>query len=261
MACCPNDQDFELQDDKCKGSMEYSIGHYLPVLATFWQVPETTLLCYYNDLSADKDFLAEINEAVRPVPEFSNKQFVSVDEMRAYRCLLYLATRVAQPDVFIETGVHNGMSSAFILLGLKHNNKGRLYSIDLPPIEQRIIDQGTSPLPANQRPGWIIPANLRDRHELLLGPSEELLPQLLTLLKHVDVFLHDSDHSYQHIMLEISLAWRYLKAGGHLLIDNIEQNSAFDDYARGTGAQSMVVSTFDGSDRRWQHGLINKPTI
>jgi predicted O-methyltransferase YrrM len=239
--------------------MEFTIEHYLPQLAHHWAVSEDRLHGFLRDLHADKSFLPAINDKIRDVPDFTGKQFVSAAEMRVYRCLLYVAARALEPTVFIETGVQNGMSSAFILLALQHNKKGRLYSVDLPPVEQRILDQGTNPLPKNKTPGWIIPDQLRDRHELLLGPAEELLPRLLADLKTVDVFLHDSDHSYSHIMFEIGLAWRYLRAGGDILIDNVEQNAAFADFARGTQASSLLVSTFAGSDRTWQHGLIKKP--
>ncbi len=239
--------------------MEFPIERYFPQLARLWEVDEKVLCGYWSDLNDDRQFLAAINDKIRDVPEFSGKQFDRAVEMRAYRCLLYLVARVAKPEVFVETGVQNGMSSAFILLGLCHDNGGRLYSIDLPPVEQRILDQGTSPLPEDKAPGWIIPDYLRDRHQLSLGAAERLLPTVLAEQDRVDVFLHDSDHSYSHIMFEIGLAWPYLVKGGHILVDNVEQNAAFADFARGVEAPSMVVSTFDGPDRVWQHGLLRKP--
>jgi len=239
--------------------MEFSIEHYLPQLSHYWAVSESALQGFLVDLHADSSFLPAINDKIRHVPDFAGKQFSSATEMRVYRCLLYLAARAMQPEIFVETGVQNGMSSAFILLGLKHNRRGRLYSVDLPPVEQRILDQGTNPLPKNKQPGWIVPDQLRDQHELLLGPAEELLPKILADLKRVDIFLHDSDHSYPHIMFEVGLAWRYLRANGDIMIDNVEQNAAFADFARGVDAQSLLVSTFDGADRVWQHGMIKKP--
>ncbi|HAM72379.1 MAG TPA: hypothetical protein DCM86_12115, partial [Verrucomicrobiales bacterium] len=90
--------------------------------------------------------------------------------------------------------------------------------------------------------------------------AEVLLPRLLADRQSVDVFLHDSDHSYPHILFEMAAAWRYLVPGGHILVDNIEQNAAFGDFARGVGADSLVVSTFQGPQRTWQHGLLRKPT-
>ena len=239
--------------------MEYPIEHYFVPLAKLWDVEESTLRGYWADLSGDQEFISAINDQIRGVDAFAGKQFVHAGEMRAYRCMLYLVTRVAKPRVFVETGVQNGMSSAFILLGMHHAGAGGLFSVDLPPVEQRILDQGTPPLPEGKSCGWIIPPYLRNRHDLLLGPAEELLPQVFAKQTSVDVFLHDSDHSYSHIMFEIGLAWRYLVPGGHILVDNVEQNASFADFTRGVEAPSMVVSTFDGPDRVWQHGVLRKP--
>src|SRR5262245_52233589 len=238
--------------------MEFAIEHYVPRLAQLWEVDESVLRGYLADLMNDGQFLAAINDRIRYVPAFSGKQFASPAEMRAYRCLLYLQARVARPASFVETGVLNGMSSAFILLGLAHAGSGALYSVDLPPVDQRIIDQGTNPLPEGMGPGWLIPDYLRDHHQLRLGPAEQLLPEMLAELGAVDVFLHDSDHSYSHIMFELGVAWRYLGKGGFALVDNVEQNAAFEDFARGVAAPSTIVSTFDGPDRVWQHGVMRK---
>lgn len=238
--------------------MEFSVDQYFDRLAAYWGVETSDLRCYLNDLDADADFLSAINDKIRDVDTFAGVQFSSASQMRTYRILLYLATRVAKPEIFVETGVHNGMSSAFILLAMAHNDDGTLYSIDLPPFEQRIIDQGTRPMPKDCLPGWIIPEQLRERHRLHLGPAETLLPGILAAQGQVDLFVHDSDHCYSHVMFEIGLAWRYLAASGMIVIDNIEQNAAFGDFARGVDAPSMVVSTFNGPDRIWQHGLIRK---
>lgn len=239
--------------------MEFGIERSFPELSALVKVDTDVLRGYWSDLESDTSFIAAINENIRDVPEFAGKKFQSAAELRAYRCLLYLVTRIAQPEIFIETGVLNGLGSSFILLGLQHNQRGTLYSIDLPPVDLRIISQGTYPLPEGKEPGWIIPDYLRDRHQLLLGPAERLLPQTLTEQGRVDIFLHDSDHSYSHMMFEMGLAWRYLIPGGFLLADNVEQNASFADLAKGVDAPSMVVSTFEGEDRTWQHGLMVKP--
>ncbi len=157
------------------------------------------------------------------------------------------------------TGVHNGMGSAFILLGLEHNGAGRLISVDLPPDEQRIIDQGTNVMPDAKAQGWIIPDRLRGRHDLRLGRAELILPPLLEELDvGVDVFLHDSDHCYSHMMVEMGLAWPKMTMGGWIMADNVEQNASLFDFAKGVGSQAIVISSFDGADRLWQHGMFKK---
>jgi predicted O-methyltransferase YrrM len=240
--------------------MEHAIETYLPALAEFWAVPSEQIERHWQELRAASGFLTEINDAIAGVPEFAGVRFTDPGQMRVYRCLLYLCTRALRPVHVVETGVQNGMSSAYILLAMAHNGRGHLHSIDLPPRDERILAQGTNPLPAGQSPGWLIPKPLRDRHSLTLAPAEQALPPLLARLGSIDVFLHDSDHSYEHIMFEAGLAWRYIGPNGCLIVDNIEQNAAFADFAKGVGAQAVTVASFDGPGRRWQHGLMRKPS-
>jgi predicted O-methyltransferase YrrM len=237
-----------------------SVEECLPELATAWEIPSHRLQDYYAELQESHGFLADINQTIRNVPEFAGVQFRHVSELRLYRCLLYLFTRVFRPAVFVETGVLNGFGSSFILLAMEHNATGSLYSIDLPPADERIRAQGTGPLPQGKGPGWAIPKGLRSRHHLCLGDARILLPQILERHGPVDVFLHDSDHSYQHMMFEMALAWLYLRPGGWLLCDNVEQNQAFADFVRGVEASSFIAASFDSPQRTWKHGMARKPS-
>ena len=230
----------------------------LPELAATLDTPVEDLERYYAELQSSVDFLEDLNKAVSDVPEFPGVRFESVDELRLYRCLLYVLTRVVRPNVFVETGTLNGFSSAFIHLALHHNEKGTLHSIDLPPIDPRIIDQGTSPLPVGKGPGWAIPENLRDRHELHIGPAEVLLPDLFRNIGSPDVFLHDSDHSYTHMTFELAFAWINVRPGGWTVCDNVEANRSFEDFVQGSGAKSLILATFDSPERIWKHGMMQR---
>lgn len=241
--------------------MSKTIEEYLPELAAAWEISPDRLHAYYDELQENQAFLAAINRAILDVPEFAGIQFRDVSELRLYRCLLYLLTRAFRPEVFVETGVLNGFSSAFVLLAMQHNSAGTLHSIDLPPVDERIRMQGTGPLPQGKAPGWAIPDGLRTRHSLSLGDARVLLPQILQHEAPVEVFLHDSDHSYEHMMFEMALAWPYLRPGGWLLCDNVEQNSAFADFVRGVNANSSVVASFDSPERTWKHGMARKSRL
>ena len=47
---------------------------------------------------------------------------------------LYALVRNLRPRIAVETGVCNGFSTAFVLLGLARNEEGELHSIDLPEV-------------------------------------------------------------------------------------------------------------------------------
>ena len=156
------------------------------------------------------------------VVRHSNEIDVKNLDFDEYHRALYIMTRILKPKVVVETGVFEGHSSLSILLALEENNKGYLYSIDLP----------SPKLPPNKEPGWIVPEYLRKRWDLRLGKSSELLPGLLEEVKEVDIFLHDSKHSYENMHWEYKTAWNRIRKGGLLLSHDISQNAAFRDFAR-----------------------------
>lgn len=230
----------------------------IPILAEALQRPIAELEEYWRELRDESKFLQSVNESIRGVPEFSGREFGHPQELRPYRCMLYLFTRAIRPEIFVETGVHNGLGSAFILLGMHRNGTGILHSIDLPPTEQFILAQGNRAMPHESSSGWLIPRYVRDRHRLHIGKAQEELPRLLSELESVDVFLHDSDHSYHHMMFEMGLAWSYVNRGGWLLCDNIEANSAWTDFTAGVGGRPYTVFSFNIPERVWKHGLMRK---
>jgi hypothetical protein len=94
-----------------------------------------------------------------------------------WNAALYCIVRAVQPDTFVETGVASGVSSAFILKAMHDNQKGRLYSIDIPnvPDQDGIIPSGLNwALPEGVEPGFAIPLSLRDRWELIIEPAEKV---------------------------------------------------------------------------------------
>lgn len=152
---------------------------------------------------------------------------------------LYGLIREFKPKTLVETGVCNGVSTAVILAALERNNTGSLYSIDLPEYTDTNYEEGTfwegkkgAVVPKGNLPGWLIPDNYRERWYLVLGRSQEKLPQLLHELGEIDFFIHDSEHSYECMTFEYQQAWQYLKPGGLLVSDDIRWNSSFDDFSK-----------------------------
>lgn len=54
---------------------------------------------------------------------------------------------------------------------------------------------------------------------------------LLAEIGKVDIFLHDSEHTYDNMMFEYATAWDYLPKGGLLLSHDISWNNAGRDFA------------------------------
>ena len=83
--------------------------------------------------------------------------------------------------------------------------------------------------PPGRASGWAVPDELRTRWKLYLGDARELLPAVLGALEQVDVFLHDSDHSYDHMTFELEQALPRLAHGGLLLSDDPVAVCNFND--------------------------------
>jgi hypothetical protein len=147
--------------------------------------------------------------------------------------LLYILVRFARPTIVLETGVFDGISSAVILQALEDAGHGTLVSIDLParnPVAgstDRMIERT---LPPGMSPGWVVPDYLRQRFRLFEGDSRQWLPKLLAEYPRIDIFFHDSLHTFEHQHFEYSAAWPHIPGGGLLLSDDIFFNSAFHDF-------------------------------
>jgi hypothetical protein len=133
------------------------------------------------------------------------------------RCL-YIVCRAIHPSTIVETGVAYGLSSAFILQALKVNGHGELYSIDLPLPASRVDDFV----------GALIPDDLKFRWQLHRGASRRELPRLLRG-RTLDLFVHDSSHTYWNMRREFELAWQHLRPSGVLVADDIDGNQAFNE--------------------------------
>jgi len=152
---------------------------------------------------------------------------------------LYALIRRLSPSVVVETGVCNGASSALILQALNDNGSGHLHSIDVPEYEGESRPselwggKGGAVVPDRREPGWVIPHALRDRWSLTLGRSQEELGPLLERVGAVDLFLHDSEHSYECMMFEFTTVYPHVKSGGVIATDDMGYNDAFGEFAAG----------------------------
>jgi predicted O-methyltransferase YrrM len=161
---------------------------------------------------------------------------------------LYTLVRELKPEIAVETGVCNGFSTAFLLLALDRNDMGELHSLDLPDVIGEEYDPGTfwegkrgAAIPPGKAPGWVIPAELRARWQLVLGRSREELPPLLERLGPIDFFMHDSEHSYECMHFEFETAWPALREGGILVADDWDWNDAFMELAQETNRTPVTL--------------------
>lgn len=134
----------------------------------------------FEELEADREFVGDLKA------RYERVRVGSTLHLGRFQ-ILYGIVRLTAPHTVIETGVHDGLSSAVMLRALDRNGRGLVASIDLPS-----TDQPTS------GPGWLVPDRLRHRWKLRLGDARDLLPYVAANNAPVDLFFHDSDHSADH---------------------------------------------------------------
>jgi hypothetical protein len=169
------------------------------------------------------------------------------DAGTAFAEALWAVMRHTRCDRVVETGVGRGVTTAVILSGLAADGLGHLWSIDLPDLDLERKGQVAS----------CVPAELLGRWTYLRGGTRRLLPLLLRSVGEVNLFVHDSQHTYGTMMFEFTRAWGHLARGGMLVSDDIHANSAFFDFAQGAGADFLAIQE---PRKDSAFGLIRKPS-
>lgn len=152
------------------------------------------------------------------------------------RKFLYSIIRILKPTNIIETGVAYGTSSAYILKGLQDNGMGRLYS----------VDSVFRPWQSEEMIGSIIPENLKKNWNLVVGKSSEKLQEIFEELDKIDIFIHDSSHTYKNMMFEFNIAIKNIKKNGMIISDDVLGNDAFYDFTYTNNLKNYVVKVEEG---------------
>lgn len=150
----------------------------------------------------------------------------------------FAACRLLKPEIVVETGVAYGVTTAFILAALHLNNKGHLHSVDLPPLGEN----------ADAFVGYLVQPHLMDRWVLHRGTGKRVLPDLLPKLGSVDIFVHDSLHTYWNIKRELNIVTPYLSRPSLVIADDIHGNKAFLEWVTQVGAKKWVSFKEKGKD-------------
>jgi hypothetical protein len=174
-----------------------------------------------------------IEETLRLISPATHES--SFGRLSQWHSFLYAITRSVLPKIVVETGVLYGHSSAAILAALEDNGAGRLISIDLPHERHRTVMSGQRHIQVGIASdglsiGSAVPASLRTRWTLRFGNSLDALPRILGEATPISMFVHDSLHTYDHMMAEFHLGYDALELGGVLVSDDIGYNSAWSDF-------------------------------
>ena len=159
------------------------------------------------------------------------------------RHFLFTLCYLAKPKIVVETGVANGFSSTYILYALRDIDNSKLISI-----EKLFFSWHTK-----EGVGLSIPKNLKNKHILKIGAGRD---ELAAVDEKIDIFIHDSFHTYDTMLNEFKIAWPKIRVGGILCSDDASNNDAFLDFADSVNMKPLIISR---SNNR-QFGIIQKLT-
>ena len=136
--------------------------------------------------------------------------------------LIYCLIREIKPKIIIETGVANGISTFFILNAIIRNGNGKLYSIDISKDVGAILSE-------EEKKIW----NL-----IVINPKRRCLTKAIENIlnksnnRKIDMFIHDSNHTYRWQIFEYELIYPLLDEDGILVSDDIDFSYAFLDFIK-----------------------------
>ncbi len=127
-----------------------------------------------------------------------------LDHPDHYQSILANIIRGEKPLVMIETGVESGYSSEHFLVAMDDNRIGQLFSCDPTPSAFYDAYPITHP-----------------RFVFIREPSYTALDKIWAKTGRVDIFLHDSDHSFKCQTFEYEWAWEHVRQGGIIASDDV----------------------------------------
>ena len=219
---------------------------------------------YYSELLDDSSFLIEINDRIKQSRKFyqnaifKHEELDSIDWFAIQRIILYITVRIYKPSVCVETGVFYGGNSCFILNALRRNNFGELISIDLPS-KQITSDQrhflvgDKEDIPKELDTGFLIHESLKERWNLIRGDSLKEIPKIN---KNVDLYIHDSEHSFHFVQQEMSLIWKKLSDNAIIVVDDLDWSNGFYGFCVEKKIYPLIITDNGKSGLRARTGIV-----
>lgn len=186
--------------------------HLAWYVSTITGKPVGEIRGYLDELDGDE----QLREAVRVGTASSDRGRLADRVARWHkRAGWYALVRALRPQHVVETGTDKGLGSLMFAAALLANGTGRLTTLDVDP-----------------NSGYLIRGRYATVVDRQLGDSVATLRALTT---PVDLFLHDSLHTFEHEAAEYEAVESMLKPNALVLSDNSHVTDALPQWAERTG--------------------------
>lgn len=235
----------------------------LELLSSYLDLDIGDVYRLYEELLKDDRFLNEINEQIGKARTFYQKGICrhemldSVDWMAIQRIMLYVLVRLYRPAFCLETGVFYGGTTMFILNALRKNEHGTLTSIDLSANNmdrnsRHHLVGDTEDVPEGLDTGFLIHPALKERWTFIRGDSLEEVPKIT---EKIDLYNHDSDHSFDFIKSEMELVWSKLSDKAIIMADDLDWSNGFYSFCVEKKLYPLVITDNGKSGLRARTGI------
>ncbi|MFL6153809.1 MAG: class I SAM-dependent methyltransferase, partial [Ornithinibacter sp.] len=165
----------------------------------------------------------ELRAHVRGVTAASSRRGLADRTVRFGRRVgWYALVRSLRPEHIVETGTDKGLGSVVLAAALLRNGTGRLTTLDV-----------------NEESGYLVTGRYGAVVDRVVGDS---VHELSGMTDKVDLFLHDSLHTFEYETAEFGAVEPLLRPGAVVLSDNAHDSDALSTWAEATG---RTFSFFD----------------
>ena len=212
----------KLKNIRFKGINAYTIGTY--GISVFKDVESlTSKVTQFRNVNQHVEEGRQLYRtmALKLSGKVSPIKFDSGEELG---CFLYTFIMERKPRRVVETGVANGLTTNLIMAALDTYG-GELHSFDINPECQSVYK-----------------GNGKWNFHLLSRNYKKQVREVVGSFDDIDLWIHDSDHSYSWQSFEYSLAASKLKANqGILVSDDIDCTTAFGKLVKSLDTHGWAV--------------------
>jgi hypothetical protein len=139
---------------------------------------------------------------------------------------LWCVVRHLKPEITVEAGVRDGLTSLLVLEALDMNRTGRLLSVGQAHGERYAAASD---------------ARLAARHVVVESAFQRALAQVEAHFGRIDLCILDAEREGRSIRFELEMAWSALRPGGALLVDNVGSCAALKAFLDCHGDHRVIV--------------------
>lgn len=101
--------------------------------------------------------------------------------------------------------------------------------------------------------GFLIHKSLKERWTLIKGDSLKEIPKLN---KKVDLYIHDSEHSFHFVQQEMSLIWGKISDNAMIIVDDLDWSNGFYGFCVEKKIYPLIITDNGKSGLRARTGIV-----